>query len=230
MIQFNLLPDIKLEYIKARRTKQLVVMTATILAGASLAIAVMLFFGVNVLQKRHLAHLDRDIKESSEKLRSEPELNKILTVQNQLNSISGLHDQKPAAERLGRYLSQVTPNEVSISKLEVDFTQNIITFDGGAASLKAVNQFVDTLKFTDYRVGEDNNGKAFSEVVLTSFSREDAERQDGNPATYKITLKYNPVIFSTTEAASLQVPNTVTTRSSTERPTELFQQREEQNE
>ena len=221
MIQFNLLPEVKLEYIKARRTKHLVMLVSLVATGATVGIVVVLFLGVNVVQKRHLGNLSSDIQSKSNQLKNEEDIDKILTVQNQLNNLDALHDSKPASERLGTYLAQVTPNEVSISELSVDFTTNAITFDGTADSLKSVNEFIDTLKFTTY----DSNGETkntFNTVVLASFDRTDGSGDD--PATYQVTVLFDPVIFDIKQDIKLSVPNKITTRSVTERPEPLFQQ------
>ncbi len=230
MIQFNLLPDVKLEYIKARRAKHLVLLTSIIVTAVSVGIMMVLFFGVNVVQKRHLGNLSKDISEKTDQLKKEEDIDKILTVQNQLNNLNTLHDAKPAAERLGGYLEKVTPNEVAISKLTVDFGANTIKFEGNAKALRYVNQLIDTMKFSEYKlteVGEDNEpiitrSAAFSSVVLASFDRKDGE--DALPVSYEITASFDPIIFNITKKVSLEIPpSMITTRSVTERPTPLFQ-------
>lgn len=222
MIQFNLLPDVKIEYLKTRRTKRLVLLGASTVTGIALAIMIGLFIGTNFIQRNHLNNLRSDIDDKSRQLQEEKDLNKILTVQQQLSSLTALHENKPAAERLGQYMSQITPNDVSISNLEVDFEAHTMSFDGGAPSLKAVNQFIDTLKFTTFKQ-EENTGKAFSSVVLAAFSRSE-DTQSKTPATYQITLSYDPIIMDGTKTVALEVPKTTTTRSTTEKPAELFQQ------
>lgn len=232
MIQFNLLPDIKLEYIKARRTKRMVMLISFVVTGVSVALIVLLFIGVNVVQRRHLSNLDNDISAKTEQLQNEQDIDKILTVQNQLNSLNGLHDTKPAANRLGTYLTQITPGEVSISELAVDFTAYTMTFDGSADAIKSVNTFVDTLKFSTYQIEGESNGDEpltpFSNVVLASFNRSEESGSSGTTASYQITLTFDPAIFDTTKNVKLTVPDQITTRSIIERPEPLFQQQEGQ--
>lgn len=218
MIQFNLLPDVKLEYIKAKRSKRMVLLAAVGVAGAALTIFVILFLIVNVYQKQRLNSLNNDIKKNTATLQGIPDLAKILTVQNQLNSLSGLHAQDPATSRLFGYLGQVTPANVTISDLKADFQDNTLDITGNADAISTVNQYVDTLKFTTYRVdGGEADTKAFSEVVLTSFGRND------KGATYQISLKFDPVIFDNTKQVELVVPKIISTRSETEKPSDLFQ-------
>jgi Tfp pilus assembly protein PilN len=213
MIQFNLLPDIKLEYIKTRRTKRSIIVISLAIAGASLGIFVLLFMTVNVLQKQHINNLNKDIKKYTNDLKGIEDLDRILTVQNQLNKLTELHDSKPVISRFKSYISQITPAQVSYASITLDVTNGTIKFTGSADSLRTVNQFVDTLKFTKYSVGDETEQKnAFSEVVLTGFGKDD------KGASYDINLKFDPTIFASQSDVKLAVPSIVTTRSAIERP------------
>lgn len=218
MIQFNLLPSVKLEYVRARRNKRMTLLVATLAAGAALAILVILFVGVQVLQKKYSSDLSKDIKTESKKLENIPEFSKILTIQNQLASLPALHNQKPVSTRLLGYVKQVTPAKVSIAKMDVDFDAQTMDITGAADSIGTINKFVDTLKFTTYKTEAGAEGKAFSAVVLSSFGKDD------KGASYRITFKYDPTIFSNDSPVALIVPpGKITTRSETEKPEALFQ-------
>lgn len=225
MIQFNLLPDVKLEFIKAQRTKRVVMVISALIAGISLAVFIALLVTVKVFQQRHLSNLNQDIKRDSQKLKEMPEIDKILTVQNQLGSLPDLHNKKPVVSRLFGYLSQITPGQVSIAKLTVDFDAHVMTIDGDTDSLSTINKFVDTIKFTDFVSSTDTSKqtKAFSSVVLSNFGRDD------KGATYKITLAFDPAIFDSASDITLTVPKIITTRSEIQKPSELFQQQTEQD-
>lgn len=220
MIQFNLLPDVKLEYIKTERTKRLVITVAILASAAALAIFVILFLTVNVLQKKNLSDLNGDIQVKTASIKKIPDLDKVLTIQNQLSALNGLHDKKPVASRLYDYMGQVIPSNVTVSNTTVDFGLSTITFTGNSQSLDAVNTFVDTLKFTTYKTTQNNvEAKPFNSVVLSTFSRTPVT------ASYSITLAFEPTIFDVTQNVTLTVPKTVTTRSVTEQP--LFKKVEE---
>lgn len=219
MIQLNLLPDVKRQFISTRRTKRRVILGAVMVAAGSLGVLVMLFVAVNVVQKQHLNNLNKDIKTDLATLESVPDLDKVLTIQNQLASLPGLHDQKPVASRFLGFLSQVTPSSATISSAQIDFEQNIIVITGGADTHSTVNKFVDTLKFTDYTLADSSEAKkAFSEVVLGQFGKTEGG------VSYSINLKFDAQIFNNASEVKLVVPTIVTTRSTTEKPTELFQQ------
>ena len=219
MIQFNLLPDIKIQYLKAKRQKYLVVLISVVASIAALAVFILLLTTVFVLQKKNISDLNKDITASSKQLQGVDNLNKILTVQNQLGALTTLHDQKVVSSRLLDYLTQVTPAEAKITKLEVNYALNTMKVTGTAANLVVVNKYADTLKFTKFVTDKDSTQKnAFSEVVLGAFSR------DPKSTTYTISFKYDRLIFSNAHQASLQVPKIITTRSETDKPTEVFQE------
>lgn len=218
MVQFNLLPSVKLEYIKATRTKRMVTTIAVVASLVALSVLALLFVNVNVLQKRHISNLTNDIDQKVSELEETKDLDKILTVQNQLSVLTNLHEQKPAVQRVLPFLSKVTPQQATISDTTVSFDEDTIAVNGSADSLATVNKFVDTLKFTKYKEGDDGEEiPAFSEVVLTSFSVSPTE------ATFKIDFKFDPTIFDNTKQIELVVPNIISTRSQTEKPSDLFQ-------
>lgn len=238
MVQFNLLPDIKLEFVKSRRLKYLMFVISVLVSCISIAVFIFAFFFVNVVQKKSLSDLQKDIKTYSTDLKNEKDLDKILTVQNQLGELTRLHEKKPVASRLFTYLTQVTPAQANLSKLTVDFSETTMSIGGTAPTLDVVRIYTDTLKATGYSedtavepkssedvcpningqqatvparmtIGKDYScvvaPKAFSEVVLSQFGRDD------KGATFTITLKYNADIFDDTKEIRLLVPTGIQT-------------------
>lgn len=223
MTQLNLLPDVKIEYLRTMRNKRLVVGISVIVATAALAILIILGSVVYVFQKKNLSDLNRDIQTYNTQLKNTKDLDKVLTIQNQLTSLTGLHEGKASATRLFPYLTQLTPTAASISQLDVDFEANTMNITGKASALDVANTYIDTLKFTTYQeVDSDGSfkgesAKAFSDVVMSQFAR------NASGATYTITLSFDPVIFDNASNVKLSVPKIISTRSSTEQPSELFQ-------
>lgn len=202
MIQFNLLPDVKQEFVKTRRLKRLVTLISIAVSVVAIVVLLLLLATVDVVQKKSLKDLNSDIKTYSTKLKAVPDLENVLTVQNQLNTLTSLHDQKVVTSRLFTYISQVTPPDASISKLSVDYSANTITITGEAPTLDAVNGYIDTLKATKYKTDATNSDstKAFSAIVLTSFGR------DSKGATYTINMTFDPLIFNSANKVTLIVP------------------------
>lgn len=229
MIELNLLPDIKLEYIKAQRTRRLV-LTVSVLVSAVAVALLLILLSLDGLQRKHLSDLNSDIKDETQQLQGKPNINQILTIQNQLKSLTALHASKPNVIQLFNYLGQVTPASVDINNLTADFTANSIVITGDSDTLASVNQYVDTLKATTYT--SDVNPKsalAFNNVVLSAFSLSTGVGPGGQPvqpnskpATFTINLGYDTNIFDITQKVNLNVPSQVSTRSTTSNPTDLF--------
>lgn len=210
MVQFNLLPDVKLQYVKMRRTKYLMTVISVLVAGVALAAMLFSLFIVKVVQQNNLRDLNDDIKTASSELQSVDDLSKILTVQNQLSTLTQLHDDKPVTSRIFTYISQVTPAAASLDTLTIDYESSLITIGGVAPNLDTVSVYTDTLKATTFMTGGESDEKmrAFSNVVLSDFGRNDTG------ATFTITMIFDPKIFSAIEAVELSVPTTSTADSS----------------
>jgi len=223
MTQLNLLPDVKIDYLRTTRNKRLVLGVSLVLIAASVAVLLLLVSITYGFQKKNLSDLNKDIENYNTTLKSTKDLDKVLTVQNQLRALTPLHDDKAVASRLFGYLTQLTPTNVNISQFDIDFAQNTMTITGGAASLDIVNTYVDTFKFTSFqKVGVEggaSNERAFSNVVLSSFSRSESG------ASYTVSLSFKPEIFDNANDVKLTVPKIISTRSLTEQPTDLFQNR-----
>jgi hypothetical protein len=197
----------------------MVVLASVIAIFVSLTVFVLLVTIVFGLQKKNLSDLNTDIKAASAELKDTKDLNKILTVQNQLKVLPGLHDQKVVATRLFSYLSQTTPAAASIAKLNIDYELSTMSIAGSTDALTTVNTYADILKFTKYTTKNDDTEKnAFSNVVLSSFSR------DSESTTYTIALKFDPAIFAGSQEVELTVPEIISTRSEVDKPSALFQQ------
>lgn len=228
-LQFNLLPDVKQQYLKAKRTTRTVI--AASLAASALALFVFLFMLINVdvINKKKLADVDKSISSYSHQLKNIPNLNKILTIQNQLQSVATLHQNKHITSRLYQYLPQITPSNVCLNQATLDTTNNSITLQGTTDTLKSINVYIDTLKFTTYKQGAQDTGKkAFPNVVETSFGLDSTAASGANSAkcagkpavaSYQLTANYDPALFSNSQAVSLNVPAGVyTTRSVVDDP------------
>lgn len=222
-MQLNLLPAVKMEYIKAQRARRLVLTMSVLVTVASVAL-LLLLLSVEGLQKKHLNDLSKDIASESSKLQHEPQIDKMLTVQNQLGSLTGLHASEPSAAQVFNYLNQVTPANVSITDFNIDFTKQTAIITGTSSNLANVNQYVDTLKHASFTTsGNSTSQPAFSNVVLTSFSLNTDSGNAGQAANYTISLSYDRTIFDVTKNVKLSVPNVTTTRLDVTQPTDLFQ-------
>lgn len=226
MIQLNLLPDIKLKSIKAERQKRIITSVSIVAVIASGALLCILAITAFAWQPKTISDLSRDITDRSASLTDTSQagnatLDDILTVQNQLKTLPGLHGQKAEMSRQFAILQQVTPQTVRISEMVTDRAANTMNISGSADSILSVNAFVNNLKFTSLSTGEEGGARetraAFKNVVLLSFGR----TEDG--ASYNITLEFDPAIFDANQNPQLSVAASEPT-SVGRRPEDIFQQ------
>lgn len=220
MLQFNLLPDVKMAYLKTRRIKRVVSVVSLLVTAGSVTLFVLMFLLANIWQKSTIKDLDKDVSASVARIEGTKDLNKILTIQSQIDSLVTLHAGKPVASRLFTHLAAVTPAQVSYTNVTIDFNAHTMNLSGVAKKtptlnkIQSVNKFVDTLIFATYKTAADAQPvSAFGKVVLSGFSAK------AESATFSITLEFDPLIFdSAQKTLVMQVPNKVTTRSELNKP------------
>jgi len=214
MIQLNMLPDVKIEFIRLSRIKRLVIGISIVVVVVSIVVLISLISLVDGVQRTNLHNLNNSITKYKTSIVSTPNLNKILTIQNQLESLPNLENQKPVVSRLFGYIQQLTPTNVTISNLTVDFTKGSIEVTGNANNLATVDQCVDTFKFSTYTTSSTSPSlNVFSNVVLTSFALSQGA------AAYVINANFNPIIFNSAHNnVQLNVPSEYSTRSITQQP------------
>jgi hypothetical protein len=223
MTQLNLLPDVKLDFIKAQRMRRLI-LSVSVLVTVVAVVILLLMLIIDFAQKKHISDLNSTINSETQSLEHEHDISKIMTVQSQLESLTALHSAKPAVSRLfTNYLDETTPAKVDLSNFTADFNAHTFTITGSADSLITVNQYVDTLKFTKFTVsGSSASTDAFSDVVLTSFGINSNAADPSQAASFTINLNFDPTIFNITDNVTLTVPNIITTRSELDQPSDLF--------
>lgn len=215
-IQFNLLPDIKLQLDKAKRVQDLVFRAAVITSAVSVALFLLMLIMVGVVQKTQLNNAAKAQDTASAQLKNISNLGQVITVQNQLQTLVGLHQSKHITSRIFMYLPQVTPANASIGKLDIDLTGATMSISGNADSQKTVNTFIDSLKFTTYTLGSDDNMQsAFPSVVESAFAI--------NPTnvSYTLDIQFDPKLFANDlldgqgrpQEPKLSVPKLTTTKS-----------------
>lgn len=221
MIQFNMLPDVKVDYIRTQRTKRIVMLGSFVAAGVGAFLLIMMF-SYQATQKRHLSNLNKDISSIKSELEGNRDLTRMLSVQNQLKTLPALYDGRPAVERLLTYVEQTTPGDVGIGKVMVDFSASTLELTGTADSIKTVNAHVDTLKFTNFKVAnlEGDPVGAFKDVKLVNFGKSILDGKE--QASFVISMSFDPQLFDQTKEVSLLIPSIISTRAQQGDTTELF--------
>lgn len=215
-IQFNLLPDVKLQFDKAKHIQNLVFRVAAVASAISLGLFLLMLVVVHVVQKSQLRSAAKAEDKASSQLRNIPNLGQVITVQNQLKTLVGLHQAKHVSSRIFTFLPQITPSNASIGKLDIDLEGNTMSISGNADSQKTVNTFIDTLKFTTYTVGDqDSPHSAFTSVVESTFAI------NATNVSYTLDISFDPQLFANNlldsqghpQEPKLSVPKLTTTKS-----------------
>jgi hypothetical protein len=230
-LQFNLLPNVKQEYLKTKRTKRTVITAAMAASSVALFILLLMITTVYIVNKKQLSDANKDIDTYTKQLKAIPSLDKILTVQNQLKSVASLHQSKHITSRISDYLPQVTPTTACLGKVTIDLVNNTMVMEGTADSLKTINTYIDTLKFTTYALsGQDTKQKAFPSVVESQFGISASLGNNknvcgGKPAiaSYQLAVQYDPALFAGSQTVKLNVPAGLsTTRSVIDDPSNVL--------
>lgn len=188
-VQFNLLPDSKLQINRAKQTKRVVYTIATIATVCSVVLLLIMLAVVDVVQKKMMDDAGAKVDSASKQLQ-DLNIGKIVTVQNQLQALTGLHQNKHITSRIFTYLPMVTPPNVSIDKLDLDLGKNTLSIAGTASSQRDVNTFVDTLKQATFKVGDSAPAPAFQNVVESGFSI------SGKNVGYSIDMSFDAQLFA----------------------------------
>ena len=229
MIQLNLLPDLKKEFIRTQKAKALVITVSIFVTLGAIAISAVLFVYVTFIQQFQVNLASDDIKKKMAELKEIPDVDKYLTVQNQLASLPGLHDAKGKYSRVFDFmgvLNPSAPNNVTLTELRVGTEEKSITFTGTTASFQTLNTFVDTLKNAEVSFKANGEGDKVTERIFEQVLVQSADIVRNNNTslvgfTVKTTYKEAAFDARNTEVTA-KVPNITTTSSVTQSPSQLF--------
>ena len=191
MIELNLVPDVKQEFIRAKRIRNVVISTVILVGIVSIGVVVLLalyLFGVQTVRS-NLA--DSSIVEKSQELAGVDDLANTLTIQHQLSVVTQLHDDKNISSRFFDLLAAINPpapNQVSFSVAKLDSDNQTIQLDGQAA-----NGYIaaDVLKKTILGTSlsyKDSNGKTETASLAENVST--SELSYGEDSTGKKVLRF----------------------------------------
>ena len=217
MIEINLIPNVKLELIKAQKTRSKVIAASILIGFASILIVAVLAGYIFMVQSIRGSLADSAIKTGSEKLAKVEDLSKVLTIQNQLTKISALNDSKKIDSRLFDILQMIIPLDsassnsplVQISTLTVDPENTAITIDGQTRSgYSAVEIFKKTIdgarvKYTDSDTTDPLHLASEISISNTSYGEDST---GSKVLRFTISFKYAEEIFAyTSKNASVYI-------------------------
>jgi len=202
MIEINLIPDVKQELIKAERVRSIVISFSILIGLIALGIVAMLAIYVFAVQTVRSALDDEGIKTESAKLASVEDLSKTLTIQNQLNKISELNDQKKMNSRLFDAIAAVippAPNNIQVSTLSVNAADSMVAIEGQAAGgFAALEVFKKTIggAVMEYTVDEEKLQTPLASDISTSDVSYGEDSTGTKVLRFTIRFKYPEELFS----------------------------------
>lgn len=177
-IEVNLLPDVKLEYLKTRVARTRVTTVAILVTVASLAITALIGITVFIVQPASIASFDSKIKSQFETYKSYNGVDQIITIQNQLSKIDNMHQEKPISSRLFNMIVSVidgSGKSVQVSKMEYNRELSSIVMEGQSR---------------DGFVGIEALGKSIQDTKIIYV--DDAGNSQTLPMTTKVNALSNP--------------------------------------
>lgn len=225
MIQLNLLPDLKKEFIKAQKNKSFVVSLSIVTTVVALGLSILMFLYVNVIQNVQINLATDEIKKKSQDLNNTPDLGKYLTIQNQLAALPKLHEEKGIQSRLLGFLNVLNPsppNNINLLSLQISALDKTMLFVGTSANFEALNIFVDTLKNADvtYILPGDpafRTEKMFNPVLIQSSGL--SKVNDKALVSFTVIATYvDAVVGANSDGITVKVPKITTTGSVTRSP------------
>lgn len=202
MIEINLLPNVKRELLKTRAMRNRVISISFLVGGASITAVVVLAL---ILGSQIAAEAIQNgvIKDRNDKLMAVEDLNKVVTIQNQLTKINEQHSGKKINSRIFDVVTAVNPvapNNVSFSDIKVNPESKTITLEGSAVNGYSA---LETLKKTILNTKvQTTDGDKSSEVSLTKEIK-DGDTSFGENSEGKKVLQFS---FSFEYAEELLAP------------------------
>jgi len=204
MVQINLLPDVKKEYLGAQQSKHAFLIGAILASVVSLAILGLLFAYVQIAQPRHLSNLQSDIDSGIAQMKEVPDSVEMVTVQGALEQLPGLQDKKNITSRLFTYINGVTPRDVSYAEVKLDLTTSTLSLRGDTTDYEQANVLANNLKSAQLTFTEndaENTIKPFTQVVFTNLGRAEQAQTTRN-VSFQVDMQVDLTLFRETVSGS----------------------------
>ncbi|MDR0955700.1 MAG: hypothetical protein LBM73_01080 [Candidatus Nomurabacteria bacterium] len=241
MIQLNLLPDLKKQFLRAQKQRNIVISVCVIVSLACVGILVALgaTLGGQALIK---SNTTKDIAKQKTTLLGTPNLNAYLTLQNQLSQLDGLKNNQLIYSRLFAYLQQLNPTapnnmQLSSVKLGADAsstststadteTGTTVTMDGKTTNFASLNTIKTTLISAQITYAKGKDGKAQTEPLFSTVNVTSAglsQSDSGGSVSFTLSVTFNVAAFAPDSTGiKLTIPSSTTSDSDKAAPQDVF--------
>ena len=214
MIEINLVPDVKQELLRAQRVRNMVISLSVVVSVAAIAIVALLVVWIFLVQGVRGYALDKTIDDRSKELAAVEDIEDTLTIQNQLDKLQKMHEEKKIDSRVFDLLQTINPpapNDVRVTNLKVDAKEKTVTVEAQATNgFAALEVFKKTLSATTVKFTE--NGKEKTLDLASEIN--DTERSFGEDTNgtkvlrFTLSFEYPKQLFSNkVESVTIQAPS-----------------------
>lgn len=235
MIQINLVPDVKQEFIRAQRVRMTVVTIATFIGAGSIGLVVLLFMWLGAQGLRGNI-LDGSITDKSEKLAAVADIEETLTVQNQLSKIPDIYSSQHINSRIFDVIASVAPesdddNPIQYSNVVVDTSTSTVSVEAQTPRFNGLDAFKKTIEATEFEFTTGDNEERTTVPLASNISiASQSYGQDssgGHVLTFSLSFTYPEELLSpSSENARIITPDkTNATDSFRGIPKSLFTQK-----
>jgi hypothetical protein len=201
MIQINLIPDVKQEFLKAEKARRMAISFSIIVILAAVGLAVLLgvLWGIQSVRG---ALVQDGIKKEYATLSQVADVNDLVTIQNQLAHVDAIHQDKARDSRIFTILQAINPggrNSVLFSNIKLLPEDTAISLEGTAQNgYAAVELLKKTIANTNLEYTVD--GETKSEPIADSVEvGESSLGEDGSGRVvlrFTLSFVYNKQLFS----------------------------------
>ncbi len=197
MIRVNLLPDVKQEYLKAEQNKHTVLVAAILTSISVVALAILFFAYVQVVQPTIQKSVQKDIDKGLTEIKQKQNAQRMVTVQGVLEQVPALKDKQQVTSRTFTYLKQFTPRAVTYNKVSLNLETNTIVLSGSTVAYETANVLANNLKsakFTYFKGDAEQTSVPFSAVTFNNLGKSESA-ENGMPVSFEITFQFDPTMF-----------------------------------
>ena len=199
--EINLVPDIKNEFLKTLKFRNLIFFLCIIVASGSL-IVILIFLSIAGGQQGFITAKQNTLKSLEQKINDYNDLSDFLTIRDQLGNIASITENKVMLSRTFNVLSAIIPtgaDYINISELSVNLSGDAPTFTFDAQANSGTEPFIDynvldsfkkSMAYMRYDYGEyvDKNGDSIPAYCMIESDQEGATLRDAEKGYYAYWL------------------------------------------
>ncbi len=198
MIEINLVPDVKQEFIRAKMMRNFVISISVIVGVVVIGLAVVLgvVLGGQLVTE---SWQDGQIKKENDTLMAVEDLNKTVTIQKQLKTIDTQQNNKLVTSRLFDAVLAINPpapNQIRLTALKLDPAGKRITIEGSAVNgFLALETFKKTLINTTVQVGTEGELTPLAQDIITGETGFGENAEGQRVLRFSFSFAYPDALF-----------------------------------